>query len=306
MANNSQNKRTLNRTVFRTKRLLDFCTQNGLSAEIGHPVKDWPLVVAKELIANGTDACEDKGILPVISVSVDIDGITVTDNGPGLSDETIQGVLDPNVRVSSRETYVSPTRGAQGNALKTLVFMPYVLDGECGRVQISSQGLCHSIAVRIDQLRQEPAIDGKSSGCNVRTGTSVRLCWPDSASSILHDAKLRFLQIADDYTFLNPHLNLSVNWFGDCKEVKATEPDWSKWLPKYPTSVHWYDNERFKRYASACISHDMDRSADRTVREFVAEFAGLTATTKQKAVLEATWTGAGESVSASHRGWAQP
>jgi len=34
------------------------------------------------------------------------------------------------VRVSSREAYVSPTRGAQGNALQTLLVMGFALDSQ--------------------------------------------------------------------------------------------------------------------------------------------------------------------------------
>jgi hypothetical protein len=41
-------------------------------------------------------------------------GIVIADNGSGLPTETIEGVLDYTVRMSSREAYVSPTRGAQG------------------------------------------------------------------------------------------------------------------------------------------------------------------------------------------------
>jgi hypothetical protein len=40
------------------------------------------------------------------------------------------GLSDYTIRVSSREAYVSPTRGAQGNALKTILAMGYVLDRE--------------------------------------------------------------------------------------------------------------------------------------------------------------------------------
>ena len=47
-----------------------------------------------------------------IRVTVDERGIAVADNGPGLPSSTIEGVLDFGVRVSSREAYVSPTRGA--------------------------------------------------------------------------------------------------------------------------------------------------------------------------------------------------
>jgi DNA topoisomerase VI subunit B len=49
--------------------------------------------------------------------------IVIEDNGPGIPAKTIDGVLDYSIRVSSREAYVSPTRGAQGNALKTILPM---------------------------------------------------------------------------------------------------------------------------------------------------------------------------------------
>ena len=42
------------------------------------------------------------------------------DNGPGIAGDVVDDILDFTVRVSSREAYVGPTRGAQGNALKTL------------------------------------------------------------------------------------------------------------------------------------------------------------------------------------------
>src|SRR5919106_638137 len=126
----------LDRVTFRTSRLLDFCSEKELVAQTGHQKADWPLVVLKELMDNALDACEEGGIAPEISVTVNSQGITVTDNGPGLPQETINSILDYSVRVSSREAYVSPTRGQQGNALKTILAMPFVLDGEEGKVII--------------------------------------------------------------------------------------------------------------------------------------------------------------------------
>ena len=104
--------------VFTTSRLAEFCSQKELVAQTGHPVEQWPLVVLKELIDNSLDACEEADIAPVIHVAVNaVTGvITISDNGPGISPETVKRLLDYNVRVSSREAYVSPTRGAQGNA----------------------------------------------------------------------------------------------------------------------------------------------------------------------------------------------
>ena len=59
-------------------------------------------------------------------------------------------------------------------------------------------------------------------------------------------------------------------------------------VPSEPTSPHWYGQEEFERLISAYITHDQDRGADRSVRELVKEFRGLTGTAKQKAVLEDT------------------
>jgi DNA topoisomerase VI subunit B len=279
----------LERTVFRTSRLLDFCSRKELIAQTGHQPSAWPLVLLKELLDNALDACEDAGTPPDVTVAVDAGRITVTDNGPGIPPDTVAGVLDFAVRVSSREAYVSPCRGAQGNALKTILAMPFVLDGACGQVEIAARGVRHTISMRVDQIRQQPMIQHcHEDDRTVTSGTSVRVFWPDSASSILADAKARFLQIADDYTFLNPHLALRLDWDGEQTHTPTTEPGWVKWLPRNPTSAHWYDRERFGRLVAAYIADDADQGRDRTVREFVAEFDGLAGTAKQTRVLEKT------------------
>ena len=84
------NPGTLQRTSFRTSRLLDFCSRKELIAQTGHRPEDWPLVVLKELVDNALDACEEAGIAPEIAVRVDENGITVTDNGPGLPPEVVE------------------------------------------------------------------------------------------------------------------------------------------------------------------------------------------------------------------------
>jgi len=109
-----------------------------------------------------------------------------------------------------------------------------------------------------------------------------------SICSILTDAKGQFVQLADDFTFLNPHLTISVDWFGERVTTAATTSGWAKWLPSKPTSPHWYGLEDFERLVAAYVAHDQDRGADRSVRELVSEFNGLARTAKQKTVLEAT------------------
>ena len=173
----------LERTTFATSRLLDFCSEKELTAQIGHDTDDWPLVVLKELIDNALDACEEANVAPEIAVKVDLDGITISDNGPGIPGETITGAMDYSVKVSNREAYVAPDRGAQGNALKTLLAMPFVLDGNRGRVDVAAHGERREITFKVDPIRQEPVISVETKAAeNVKNGTSVKLWWPDSAN----------------------------------------------------------------------------------------------------------------------------
>jgi DNA topoisomerase VI subunit B len=279
----------LQRATFRTSRLLDFFSEKELVAQTGHHAGDWPLVAVKELIDNALDACEEAGIAPVITIAADKDGIEVRDNGPGLPAETVKGILDYTVRVSSREAYVSPTRGAQGNALKTLIGMPFALDPSIGRVlEIEAKHVRHTIGCSVDRIRQEPVLDHRTKTVLGTTGTLIRVHWPNSACSNLLDVKARFLQIADDFTWLNPHLTLVVDWFGEQTRVIATDPAWQKWRPSDPTCPHWYGIQHFERLIAAYIAHDQDNGRERTVREFISEFRGLSGSAKQKVVLDAT------------------
>jgi hypothetical protein len=278
---------TLRRTTFRTSRLMDFCSRKELVAQTGHQVDDWPLVAIKELVDNALDACEDARVAPQVDVVVDDIGITVADNGPGIPASTIDGVLDFGSRVSSREAYVAPDRGRQGNALKTIVVMPFVLDGAQGRVDIESHGVRHELVLRVDGIRQTPVIDHVKAKSAVKSGTLVRMRWPDSPSSLLRGAELRFLQIARDYAFLNPHLQLTVDWHGERWTCLRTAPAWEKWTPSDPTLPHWYRPEDAERLVAANVTNAIDNGRPaRPVREFVAEFRGLSGSAKQKAVLE--------------------
>jgi DNA topoisomerase VI subunit B len=288
---------TLDRETFTTSRLSEFCSRKELTSQTGHSVEQWPLVILKELSDNALDACEEAGIPPEIKISVnalpDAASITIADNGPGMPPETVKGLLDFNVRVSSRAAYVSPTRGAQGNALKTVVAMPFALDGSIGETTIEARGVRHLIRFAKDGIRQEPKIGYAQEPSLVKTGTLVTVKWPNSACSDLQDAKEQFLQIAEDYTWINPHLALDIDWTiaeedPDESHFKPADPAWRKWLPSDPTSAHWYDADRLERPAGAYVAKDQDRQEMRTVRDFISEFRGMSGSAKQKAVMGAT------------------
>jgi len=167
---------TLERMVFEISRLAEFCGEKELTAQTGHHRDDWPLVILKELVDNALDACEETEIAPeiTITVSTETGEITIADNGPGLPGDAIAGVTDYSVRVSSREAYVSPSRGQQGNALKCIVAMPYALDGTRGETLIESHGKAYRIVFEMDRVRREPGILPREiSTSDVQTGTRI-------------------------------------------------------------------------------------------------------------------------------------
>jgi DNA topoisomerase VI subunit B len=285
---------TATRTTFSTSRLLEFCSRKELVAQTGHEPDAWPLVIIKECVDNSLDSAEESGVAPVIHVTVARGKMRVRDNGPGIPAETVTSIQDFATRTSSREAYVAPDRGRQGNALKTIIAMPYALSGEEGRVEIAARGIQHEIAFRVDRIAQQPVINHQQhqlDEASVRTGTSVTLLWPESACSDLEDAEQHFLPMIERFAHLNPHLTIYATWVDGWRRERltrrATAPGWTKWTPSAPTCPHWYRRAEFERLLGAFLTHDRRYNSVRLIRDFLAEFNGLSGTAKRKSVLDA-------------------
>jgi DNA topoisomerase VI subunit B len=283
--------------AFRVSRLMEFCTMRELQNQTGHSYLEWPLVALKELVDNALDACEEFEVAPVLSIAVKPGSIVIADNGGGIRTSTIKSILDYSIRVSSREAYVSPTRGAQGNALKTILAMGYVLDRQrqdrpeaVGEALFETRGIAHRIQFRVDHVNNEPKITHTTSPSTVTVGTRITIKWPPVmvyGHTLLGNCKDDFIRLAESYVWLNPHLSLRGTWCGKrFINATASNPTWNKWGPRDPTSAHWYDEARLQRYLAAHVARDRDLRKDRPVREFIAEFRGLAGTAKQRKVLE--------------------
>jgi DNA topoisomerase VI subunit B len=283
----------LKRTTFETSQLTRFFTPKELALEIGHEREQWPLALVKELIDNGLDACENSGTPPQIEIDLEPDALCVRDNGPGLPAPVIERSLDYLTRVSDKAHYVSPTRGQLGNALKCVYAASYAFHGEQGRVTITTGGVCHEITVTLDRIAQQPQIvHTRREDLVVKTGTSVRIDWPDAPRLDPlgnPDSYNRIGTLLAEYHLSNPHAAFTLR-HGE-KTIRQLPPGaaaWEKWRPNQPTSAHWYTTpERFETLVAAYLTEERRSGTGRTVREFVAEFAGLSGTAKQKAVCEA-------------------
>jgi DNA topoisomerase VI subunit B len=208
-------KDTFTRKVFHSSRLAEFATRSELIRQTGHPAEDWPLVIVKELADNALDAAEGAGRVPEIEIVVATDAITVSDHGPGIAPGTVESLIDYSVKTSSRAAYVNPTRGAQGNALQTILAMPFALDGHAGEVLIESQGASHQIRFTVDPVRQTPIVDRTTGSSAVKIGARITVCWSKRACSLIEKAEGSFLPLVANYAWLNPHLTLSAKVLGD-------------------------------------------------------------------------------------------
>jgi hypothetical protein len=298
--------------AFRTSRLAEYCSEKELVAQTGHESREWLRVVIKELVDNGMDACEEIEIAPVIKVAI-ITGksekptrIVVEDNGPGIPAATIAGIIDYDVRVSSREAFVSPTRGRQGNALKTILPMGFILSGKVkGETWIEARGVKHRIVFAVNRVRQEPVLKDIPSRSRVTAGTRITVFWPseieasDEYNEYRRDSDLRvdldgIGDLMRQFIWTNPHV--SMEFIVDGKTMfrhDASQPNWSKYRACDATSAHWYTLEQLERYAGALLDHDQQlrkkhpkrTRAKITVRDFIAQFRGMSATEKQKEIL---------------------
>jgi DNA topoisomerase VI subunit B len=287
------------RVTFLTSRDLDFLSPERLVTQTGHPAVEWPRVVVKELVDNALDACEEAGVAPVIEVRADAGGIGVQDNGPGLPEETINGVKDFRVRASSREAYCAPDRGAQGNALKTLLTMPRVLDPEHGRLVVCARAKRRVLTCGVDPISQQIGVRDEESAWDDAGGTLVRVewaerlkdgeaVWPFAGGRPAAFFEDHVRELVTGFAVFNPHLAVRLNWFGRVTAFRPTDAAWEKWRPCQATSPHWYEPRHLERLVGAFITRDRGRQEDRLVSEFLACFDGLKTSAKRAKVLAET------------------
>lgn len=249
--------------------------------QMGAGRDSWLPMLLKELVDNALDACEAQGVTPTVSITVADDHIQVEDNGPGIPIATVAASLDFLTRTSSNSLYVSPSRGQLGNALKCLYAAGYVANG-AGQVEITAQGVHHRITVGFDAINQCPTLDHQQQPSTNSRGTVVKIAWPQAASELDGSGLTSAKGIAYRFGLFNPHVTIRVN--GDHMAAPLTERDWrfSKWKPSAKSPVSWYYRNQFQNLLCAHLA----TTPQMYVRDFIKQFAGMSASYAQAAVLD--------------------
>ncbi len=273
------------RVVFSTPRAAEFLELRALQAQTGQPVDEFGSVVIKELLDNALDAAETAGVDPVITITTEVDGdaqrVIISDNGSGISAETITRICDFNNTVSDKARYRGPARGAQGNAFKTLLGIPYALGVE-EPVVITSRGIRHELKVVVDPVG-DVLIAQEQEVVAQHPGTSVSVPLPA-------DVDVDISMWAFKTALVNPHATITVTDRGNPDDdgkpwiYKPHDGRWSKWTPSQPSSPWWYTPEAFSALVHSHIRETASTGVDMPLGKFITEFDGLSGSSKQKQI----------------------
>jgi len=298
----------LERTTFSTPRALDYFNAVELERQTGQPRSRFAAVVVKELVDNALDACEAAGVSPKVRVALQRRGhnlrITVADNGPGLPADVLGRILDFGTLTSDKAAYRSPTRGAQGNALKTAFGLPYALAGDGAKpIIVEACGVRHTIRPWVTPAGEVRVPDQQEPVAS-RLGTRITVTLPAAGQ---YD-QTRDLLLG--YRLFNPHAEVrrvqQGRWLrrgvktarfvrvqlgesaGRNRPVfTPADRAWRKWSSHDSGSPHWYSVADLERLVFAHIADARAGGRDLPLREFVGCFAGLSGKLKARQVVAA-------------------
>jgi hypothetical protein len=210
----------LERVLLSQSRDREYFDVNELRTMTGQPASKFPDVVVKELCDNALDAAEQAGVAPRLVIQLwrrqrDL-VLCIKDNGAGITPETVDSILDFKTRTSDKAAYRSITRGLQGNALKTVLGIPYAL-GSRQPLVVEARGKKYVLRPHID-----PAGIAQVN-CTVRDvadrgGTRWTLALPLKAC-----ANLSLIRWARGFSLFNPHATVKLREVCAPSELAQTD-----------------------------------------------------------------------------------
>jgi len=283
----------LEREYFSVDRDDEYFTIDGLSKMIGQQPDQWRHAALKEMVDNALDTAESA--YPLIAPDILIEftesenglTLTVTDNGPGIAADKVQRLTNFRAYQTNKFGYRAPTRGAQGNAIKTLLGIPVALGDERSHLCIESQGQRHLLTTWLTPAGAKS--DHQQTETEI-SGTRFTITIPGSSN----DYRWRPIRWLTAYGLFNPHARLQIReiapvWTMDDETEEghlASEPfsdlslsptidfprdRWRKFLPTDPTPAHWYTRNEF-----AVLVHLIAKQNPRKMlSDFIQEFKGL-------------------------------
>jgi DNA topoisomerase VI subunit B len=181
------------------------------------------MVVVKELVDNALDDAETVGIAPQIEVAMAQDAghirLRVADNGEGLPPEMVARTLDFRTLTSDKVLYRTPSRGQQGNALKSTLAMPYALGDKDPLVTIMARGIRHEIRLRLG-AGDEIITGHVAERVEDTEGTEITVWLPEVRG--YYSTKREIRRLLCGYHLFNPHASVTFSYSRPTNMVNPT------------------------------------------------------------------------------------
>lgn len=281
----------LERTMFETPRAAEYFTAEGLTKLTEQNEESFGDVVVKELGDNALDASETAKVVPELLMSCERRGeltdVSISDNGEGISPKTVESMQNFATLTSDKAHYRTPTRGSQGNALKTIIGIPHALGLGGEPVVIEGRGLRHTIKPVIDAAGL-PRLPRKVEAIDRAMGTKVTVPLPHARTN------LDLSYWARAFALFNAQAFVKIEQFDGAieqgkripKAVESYKPttlepeSFSKYLPNDWGSPHWYSPGALGALIGAHVAKILDGDEDLPLGPFIMGFTGLTSSAK--------------------------
>ncbi len=240
------------REVLETSRQVEYFNTDGLRTLTGLDESFWDFAILKELLDNALDAINET-INKRVRIHFENDKLAIYDSGSGIPEQVLDTIFDFEKYVSSKRFFKTPTRGFQGNALKTVIAICYLKHYQ---LIFSTEGKL--ILYKLNESKIKAGIcefkKQKKEAKERRSGVIIKGIKLD---------KYKILDTIRTYHLCNPDVTFKLNnrvFKAVTKPIKRTEK----------TFIHWYDFSAFDQLLQA-VNH---KYHNKTTRDFCLKFSG--------------------------------
>ncbi len=223
----------------------EFFTKNRHLLGFDNPRKAL-LTCVKEAVDNALDACEEAGILPDVTVRLEIVSngqpvaasqanrfrVTVTDNGPGIVRQQIPRIF-AKLLYGSKFHRLRMSRGQQGIGISAAGMYGQLTTGKPVRIisRIGPKAAAHFFEVQIDTKKNEPLVhENKQIDWEQPRGTQVTL----EVEGKYQKGRASVDEWLEQTSIANPHVKLIYHTpEGEAKEYARTYHE----LPPQPREI---------------------------------------------------------------------
>lgn len=242
----------------------------------------WPEYLLKESLDNSAAALEEHDVENGwIRVEMDDHYVRISDSGPGISDWVLDHILDFDKFGGSNRHHKLPTRGAQGNAIMTLVGIVTAWSNDNMEIHRPC-GPAIELSINLDPIQQSIAVERIEIG---EPGPSC-LVIPLPKDGLPYRPRgtiaTKMLAIAKMFAWMNPHISFMIRDGRKDEHALERDPIVKRFEaipgeigagPVMPNakcgSVTWFSEEEFAERLAA----DIRARPETTVMDWAREFA---------------------------------